>query len=91
MQIDRPFTLIWLFMNADNLNVTPLFFSDFNNSQVCSAGKEYVLSSSSSGEGSLDITCGDVIHRLRLPIGTYKYDKIQEDYNCSTTVKVKGR
>ena len=36
------------------------------------------------------MSLGDVIHRLKLPIGSYDYDVINNGNNCSLKVEIKG-
>ena len=39
---------------------------------------------------TLRVSLGDVIHRLKLPIGSYDYDVINNGNNCSLKVEIKG-
>ena len=39
---------------------------------------------------TLRVSLGDVIHRLKLPIGSYDYDVINNGNNFSMIVKIKG-
>ena len=39
---------------------------------------------------TLRVSLGDVVHRLKLPIGTYDYDVINIGNNCSLKVEIKG-
>ena len=39
---------------------------------------------------TLRVSLGDVIHRLKLPIGSYDYDVISNGHNCSLKVEIKG-
>ena len=39
---------------------------------------------------TLRVSLGDVIHRLKLPIGSYDYDVINNSNNCSLKVDIKG-
>ena len=36
------------------------------------------------------MSLGDVIHRLKLPIGSFDYDVINNGNNCSLKVEIKG-
>ena len=46
--------------------------------------------SSGSRVATLRVSLGDVIHRLKLPIGSYDYDVINNGNNCSLKVDIKG-
>ena len=39
---------------------------------------------------TLRVSLGDVIHRLKLPVGSYDYDLINNGNNCSLKVEIKG-
>ena len=39
---------------------------------------------------TLRVSLGDVIHRIKLPIGSYDYDVINNGNNCSLKVEIKG-
>ena len=43
-----------------------------------------------SGVATLRVSPGDVIHRLKLPIGSYDCDVINNGNNCSLRVEIKG-
>ena len=39
---------------------------------------------------TLRVSLGDVIHRIKLPIGTYDYEVYNNGNNCSLKVEIKG-
>ena len=44
-----------------------------------------------SGVASINVSLGDVIQRLKLPIGIYDYELFYKGSNCSVNVYIKGK
>ena len=56
----------------------------------CQQGTIGVISPE-SGLATINVSLGDVLQRLKLPIGTYGYELFYKGSNCSVNVYIKGK
>ena len=82
-------TWIWKESHLALCTVT-YFVVTTNNQPECQPNIIGVVSPE-SGVATINVSLGDVIQRLKLPVGTYNYELFYKGSNCSVNVYIKGK